>query len=90
MKKTYKVTYSDRADKALHKLDRPMRILIMSWIEKNLVDCTEPRRIGKALTGQFKGSWRYRVGDYRIIAEIKDEEVLILVVDVGHRSDIYR
>ena len=78
MKKTYKVTYSDRADKALHKLDRPMRILIMSWIEKNLVDCTDPRRIGKALTRQFKGSWRYRVGEYRLIAEIKDEEVLIL------------
>ena len=90
MMKKYKVSYTKRADKALQKLDRPMRSLIMGWIGKNLVNTENPRVTGKALTGDFKGLWRYRVGDYRIIADIQDGEVLILVVDVGHRGTVYR
>ena len=88
--KMYKVSYTKRADRALQKMDRPMRSLIMGWIGKNLVDCENPRATGKALVGNLKGLWRYRVGDYRIIADIRDDEVLILVVDVGHRGTVYR
>ena len=89
---SYRVEYSYDAKKSLLKMKKrdPMEALrIFNWIEKNLVDCDDPRRTGKALTGQFEGSWRYRVGDYRILAEIHDDELIILVIDIGHRSTVY-
>lgn len=68
----------------------PMEALrIFNWIGKNLEGCCDPRRTGKALTGQFKGSWRYRVGNYRILAEIQDDRLIILLIDIGHRGMIY-
>ena len=88
----YRVEYSDDAKKSLSKMKKkdPMEALrIYNWIGKNLVDCDDPRRTGKALTGQFKGSWRYRVGDYRILAEIHDDVLVILLIDKGHRSTVY-
>ena len=89
---TYHVEYSDEAKKSLLKMKKkdPMEALrIYNWIGKNLEDCEDPRRTGKALTGQFKGSWRYRVGDYRILAEIHDDVLIILLIDIGHRSTVY-
>ena len=80
--KKYKVEY-------LPKLDKNTRNLIYAWIDKNLVDCENPRVHGKGLVGDKSGQWRYRVGDYRIICEIKDEEIVILVLEVGHRREIY-
>lgn len=56
---------------------------------KNLEQCENPRQHGKALTGDKSGQWRYRIGDYRIISEILDEEIQILVLEVGHRKKIY-
>ena len=85
----YSVNYSARAVKELGKLDRQTRALILSWIEKNLVDCENPRAHGKGLTANRSGQWRYRVGDYRIIAEIIDSEIVILVLSIGHRSVVY-
>ena len=85
----YKVEYKKPAIKALKKLDKLTARLIMSWIEKNLVDCSNPRVHGKTLSGDRVGSWRYRVGDYRIIANISDNTVTILVLEIGHRRDIY-
>lgn len=68
----------------------PMEALrIYNWIGKNLADCEDPRRTGKALSGQYKGSWRYRVGDHRILAEILDDVLVILLIDIGHRSTVY-
>lgn len=49
-----------------------------------------PRSSGKALQGEFKGLWRYRIGDYRVICQIKDKELVILVIDLAHRKDIYK
>ena len=86
----YRVKYEKKAIKQLEKIDRPERYILRSWIEKNLVGTTNPRQHGKALKGELNEYWRYRVGDYRIIAEINDDEVLILVIEVGHRRDIYR
>ena len=89
---SYRVEYSDDAKKSLLKMKKkdPMEALrIYNWIGKNLEDCEDPRRTGKALTGQFKGSWRYRVGDYRILAEIHDDVLIILLIDIGHRSTVY-
>jgi addiction module toxin, relE/stbE family len=55
-----------------------------------LIGTTEPRRHGKGLTSNRSGQWRYRVGDYRIIADIEDEKLIILVVEVEHRSRVYK
>lgn len=87
--KKYKVEYTQKAIKNLRKLDIYTRQLIISWIEKNLVDCENPRAHGKGLVENKSGQWRYRVGDYRLICEIKDEEIIILVLEIGHRREIY-
>ena len=87
---SFTVKYEERAVKQIRKLDNSAKRLIKSWIEKNLVGTSDPRRFGKVLKGDLGEYWRYRVGDYRIIAEIVDQEVLIIVVEVGHRKDIYQ
>ena len=86
---TYKVEYTEQAIKELKKIDKHTQFFILAWIEKNLVDCENPRQHGKGLTANRSGEWRYRVGDYRIIAEIEDEKVIILVLTVGHRREVY-
>ena len=86
----FRVVLSDQARKQLKKLDRHVSSLILGWIRKNLEGCENPRSLGKALTADKAGAWRYRVGDYRIICEIHDNEVIILVLSVGHRREVYR
>lgn len=73
----------------LKKLDRLTAAMILDWIRKNLEACENPRTHGKTLTGRLGGFWRYRVGDYRLIAHIDDAQIIILIVRIGHRSDIY-
>ncbi|WP_298825539.1 type II toxin-antitoxin system RelE/ParE family toxin [uncultured Planococcus sp.] len=85
----YTVRFSDAALKKLKKMDRYQASLLLGWIEKNLTDCSDPRLHGKALVADHRGKWRYRVGDYRILALIEDEEITITIIDVGHRKDIY-
>ena len=85
----YKVEYTERAIKSLRKLDKHTRNLIVAWIDKNLVDCENPRIHGKGLVQNKSGQWRYRVGDYRLICEIKENEIVILVLEIGHRRDVY-
>ena len=87
--KEYSVEYTERAVKNLRKLDKYTRNLIIAWIEKNLVNCENPRIHGKGLVGNRNGEWRYRIGDYRLICQIQDEEITILVLEVGHRRQIY-
>ena len=85
----YKINYSTTFSKEFKKLDRFTQKMIKNWIQKHLMDCDNPRYIGKALAGRFKGLWRYRIGNYRLIVKIEDDELLILFVDIGHRRDIY-
>lgn len=85
----YQLMTTDKFDKAFKKLDRQTQRLIKAWIEKNLIDCEDPRLHGKGLTSNRSGQWRYRVGNYRILAEIQDNEIILILVDVGHRSSIY-
>ena len=85
----YKVEYTPRAVKQLKKMDKATRALIYGWIEKNLEGCDNPRQHGKGLTANRSGQWRYRIGDYRLIAEIMDERIVILVLSIGHRREIY-
>lgn len=71
-------------------MDKHTRKLVYAWIDKNLQGCENPRQHGKSLVGNKKGQWRYRVGNYRIISEIQDENVIVLVIEIGHRRDIYK
>lgn len=85
----YSVIFTEEAKKSIKKLDKHTAALIISWIEKNLQDCENPRTKGKSLTANRSGQWRYRIGDYRLICKIQDEELLILALTVGHRREIY-
>lgn len=86
---SYHVEFSEQARRELKKLDRYTASLLLGWIRKNLEGCENPRQHGKALTANRRGEWRYRVGDYRILAKISDTEILILVLHIGHRREIY-
>ncbi len=85
----YGVKIDRKAQKELSKLDPYISKKIIKWINNNLVDCTNPYLNGRQLCGTLSKYWRYRVGDYRIIAEIDDEKITILVVQIGHRRDVY-
>ena len=86
----YKVRYDEFALKQLKKMDRATKELIISYIEKNLVGTENPRLKGKPLVRNLSGLWRYRVENYRIIAEINDNEITIFILEVEHRSKIYK
>ena len=86
----YHVEFSKLALKQLQKLDRRTTALVLGWIRKNLEGCDNPRAHGKPLTDNHTGTWRYRVGDYRIISEIQEDRIVILILNIGHRRDIYR
>jgi len=85
----YQVRFEKRAQKTLKKMDKHQAGIIMAWIKKNLVGTTNPREHGKGLTANRSGEWRYRIGDYRMIAHIDDEAITILILEIGHRRDIY-
>ena len=85
----YSVLFSKEALKELKKLDKYTASLILGWVRKNLEGCEDPRAHGKGLTANQSGKWRYRVGDYRLLAEIQDKNICILIIKVGHRSEVY-
>lgn len=87
---TYQLRFTPKFEKEFRKLDKYTRLMIQSWIKKNLMDCDNPRKTGKALKGTYEGLWRYRIGDYRIICGIQDQELVILALSVGHRKNIYK
>ncbi|MCR1960031.1 type II toxin-antitoxin system RelE family toxin [Thomasclavelia cocleata] len=82
----YNVVFSKTALKQLKKMDNYTKLMLVNWIEKNL----GKRIYGKALKGNLKNQWRYRVGDYRILCNIEDDKLIILVINVGHRREIYK
>ena len=88
-KPSYHVSYSKLASKQLDKLDGSVRSRILSWINKNLEGTKQPRLKGGALQANLNDKWKYRIGDYRILAKIDDDEIIILVLEVGHRREIY-
>ena len=85
----YNVLLSTDAKKQLKKLDKYITGMIISWLRKNLDGCVNPRQHGKPLTTNRSGQWRYRIGDYRLIAEIQDDKIIILILSIGHRREIY-
>ncbi len=85
----YKVEFTEKSLKQLKKMDPHTASLILGWIRKNLEGTENPRQHGKGLTADKSGQWRYRVGDYRLLAEIEDDRIVILILSVGHRREIY-
>ena len=86
----WQVRFTAGAVKELKKLNKQTVRIIKNWVVKNLVDCSDPREHGKALTGNLKGIWRFRVGDYRLFADIRDEIVTVFIFEVAHRREIYK
>lgn len=85
----YAVETTLRFDREFKKLDKYTQRMIKAWIDKNLEGCEDPRAHGKGLTANRSGQWRYRIGDYRLICSIHDNELVILALTVGHRKDVY-
>lgn len=85
----YRLVFSKKAYKDIKKLDKHTQQLIINWLEKNIDNTDNPRVKGKGLVGDKGGQWRYRIGDYRVICEILDKEVIVYALSVGHRSEIY-
>ena len=88
--KKYNVELTERFKKEFRKLDKYTQKMLRAWIDKNLVDCENPRQHGKGLGANLSGQWRYRIGDYRLICQIDDGKLIILALTVGHRRDIYK
>jgi len=82
--------FTPDAKKQLERLDRYTQRLIASWIQKHLLGGVDPRATGKPLAANFAGYWRYRIGDYRMVCKIVDQRILVIVMRIGHRSDVYR
>ena len=84
------IEYAKTARDQLRKLDKTVARRIVDFIEKRVASREDPRGIGKALKGPLGELWRYRVGHYRILCEIRDSVLTILVLEVGHRREVYR
>ena len=84
------IDYADTAKAQLRKLDQQTARRILDYMDERIAALENPRSTGKALTGPFGGLWRYRVGDCRVICDIQDNALRVLVVQVGNRRDIYR
>ena len=82
-------SFSEQARKDFLRLDRQVQKQILRYFDTRLAGTGNPRRFGKTLRGDLAGVWRYRVGDYRILCQIQDKQLLILVVAVGHRKNVY-
>ena len=86
----WKIELSAMARKQLHALDRPVQKKIVDYLAERIEGCKSPRHFGEALSANRAGLWRYRVGDYRIICEIQDDKVIVLVLTIGHRREVYK
>jgi len=87
----WKIEFLPEAEKDLSEIDRPVVQRILRFLYERIRPLEDPRTIGEALKGpKFGKYWKYRVGDYRIICQIKEKDINILVVRVGHRKKIYR
>ena len=86
----WELRFSKRAEKQLSKMDAGVRRVILSWLLKNIDGCEDPRAHGKGLTANKSGEWRYRIGDYRVLCDIQEEELVVLAIEIGHRREVYK
>ena len=85
----WRIEISETAKRNLAKLDRTIAKRIVAFLRGRLAAAADPRALGKPLRGPLREYWRYRIGDYRVICDIQDEVMRVLVIDLGHRKDIY-
>ena len=87
----WQIEFDPAAVKELARLDQPVARRIVAFLRERIATADDPRSLGEALRGADLGSfWKYRLGDYRVIAEIVDRRVVIIVVRIGHRREVYR
>ncbi|MBI3089229.1 MAG: type II toxin-antitoxin system RelE/ParE family toxin [Candidatus Tectomicrobia bacterium] len=84
------IEYAKSVQKFVRKLEPQTRSRIRDYLEKQVAALDDPRTLGKALRGHLGNLWRYRVGDYRIICDVQDDRLVVLVVEIGYRRDVYR
>ncbi|MEB3311592.1 MAG: type II toxin-antitoxin system RelE/ParE family toxin [Snowella sp.] len=85
----WQIEFDPRALKELKKLDKIAQKRIVQYLKNQVAVQTNPRIFGRALKGNKQGLWRYRVGDYRVICNIRDSQMVILVIKVGPRQSVY-
>lgn len=86
----WRIELHPEAAKELKKLDRAVAARIVRTLETRIAPLADPRTLGAPLKGEHDGYWRWRIGDYRVVARIEDERITILVVRVAHRREVYR
>ena len=87
----WRIEFEDAALKELAKLDKPVARRILAFLRERVAALDDPRSVGDALKGSKLGEfWKYRVGDYRVIAHIEDGALCVLVLKVGNRREVYR
>ena len=87
----WRIEFHPQAEKELAKLDREVARKIIRFLQERVAQLEDPRSLGEALKGPELGRfWKYRMGDYRLICDIQDQRVTILVIRIGHRRDVYR
>ena len=87
----WKIEFTETALRQLDSLDKQVALRIAKFLQQRISPLKNPRSIGQALTGERFGEfWKYRVGDYRLIAKIEDNRLVIVIVELGHRREIYR
>ena len=85
------IKYTGAAAKQLKKLDKSVALRLLDFMDHRVATAEDPRALGKSLKGPKLGEyWRYRLGEYRIICSIQDQQVCILVIEIGNRRDVYR
>lgn len=85
----WKLQYRDKARDQLAKLDPVVALRIARFLKDRVLSASNPRQHGIAMQGRLRGYWRYRVGDYRLICDIQDDVITVLVLTIGHRKDVF-
>ena len=88
--RSWTVEFDRAAARDLRKLGIDAERRVLRYLRERIAGSSDPRRYGHALTADRKGLWRYRIGDYRVVAAIEDDRFVVLVVTVGHRREVYR
>jgi len=83
------IEFDEKVQKVLKKLDKPIAKKILDYLKKRVAERDDPRTLGKELRGNLGGFWRYRVENYRVICRIDNDKMVILVIHMGHRKDVY-
>jgi len=86
----WQIEFDSEAESDLRKMDREMQCRVLRYLREKIATGKDPRRFGAPLRRELSGLWKYRLGDYRIICRIEDKKVVVYVIRVGHRKDIYK